>query len=150
MPINLIDYISENRITFLKANTKEGVIEELVRISEEDGKVEDPSVIIDKLLKREEIVSTGIGFGVAIPHVKVAEIAEFFITIGIHKQGVEWGSLDNKPAYLIFMIAGPANQQDKYLRLLAKLTLIIKNQERRKKLMDSATPQEVLNIFKDL
>ncbi len=150
MPINLIDYISENRIVFLESDTKEEVIRELVKVSEEDGKVEDANTIVDKLLKREEIVSTGIGFGVAIPHVKVEEISEFFITIGIHKRGVDWGSLDNKPAYLIFMIAGPANQQDKYLRLLAKLTLIIKNHERREKLINSNSKEEVFEVFKNL
>ncbi len=150
MPINLIDYISENRIIFLESDTKEGVIRELVKVSEEDGKVEDANTIVDKLLKREEIVSTGIGFGVAIPHVKVEEISEFFITIGIHKRGIDWGSLDNKPAYLIFMIAGPANQQDKYLRLLAKLTLIIKNHERREKLINSTSKEEVFEVFKNL
>jgi len=150
MNMNLIDYISAKRIKFLKAATKEAAIDELVAVSAEDGKVENPVKLKDDLLKREAIVSTGIGFGVAIPHVKVSEIGEFFITIGIHREGIEWESLDSKPAQIIFLIAGPDNMQDKYLRLLAKLTLIIKNPERRKKLIACSTEKEVFNIFKGL
>ncbi len=150
MAINLIDYMSPSRVIFPKAKTKEGVIEELIEVAEKDGKVEDASKMKKYLLQREEIVSTGIGFGVAIPHVKVPEVNDFFITIGIHKEGVDWGSLDNKPAYIIFMIIGPDNQQEKYLRILAKLTLVIRNPNRREKLQKSNSPEEVLAIFKDL
>ena len=150
MSMNLIDYISTKRIKFMESTTKEAAIEELVAVSAADGKVENPAKLKDDLLKREAIVSTGIGFGVAIPHAKVPEIAEFFITIGIHKAGIDWESLDSKPAQIIFLIAGPDNMQEKYLRLLAKLTLIIKNPERRQKIIECTTAEEVFNIFKGL
>ena len=150
MNMNLMDYISLKRIKFLKSGTKRSVIDELVSLSSTDGKVTNPAKLTEDLLKRESIVSTGIGFGVAIPHAKVPEINEFFITIGIHKDGVNWESLDNRPAQIIFLIAGPDNMQEKYLRLLAKLTLIIKNPERRKKLTACRTEEEVFNIFKGL
>ncbi len=150
MNMNLMDYISLKRIKFLKSDTKRSVIDELVSVSSVDGKVTNPAKLTEDLLKRESIVSTGIGFGVAIPHAKVPEINEFFITIGVHKNGVNWESLDNKPAQIIFLIAGPDNMQEKYLRLLAKLTLIIKNPERRKKLTACSTEEEIFNIFKGL
>ncbi len=145
--ITLQNYISLNRIFFSDKKTKEEVIDELIEVSSQDGKVKDIKSFKEALLKREEIMSTGIGYGVAIPHVKLAQIDEFFITICIHKNGVDWGSLDNKPAYLIFLIAGPDNQQEKYLRILAKLTLVIKNPERRKKLIECKTKYEVFEIF---
>jgi len=147
MQINLHNYLSLNRIIFSNASTREQVIEELIRVSKEDGKVEDEKGFKKALLKRESIMSTGIGYGVAIPHVKLDQIPEFFITICIHKNGVDWESLDNKPAHLIFLIAGPSNQQEKYLRILAKLTLVIKNPERRKKLIECNTKYDVLRVF---
>ena len=147
MDILLHNYISINRIFFSSKETKEEVIDELVNISIEDNMVKDPKSFKKALLKREAIMSTGIGYGVAIPHVKLSQIDDFFITICIHKKGVDWGSLDNKPAYLIFLIAGPDNQQEKYLRILAKLTLVIKNTDRRKKLIEAETKYEVFEIF---
>ena len=147
MTISLQNYISLNRIFFSTKETKEEVIDELVKVSKEDNLVKDPVSFKNALLKREAIMSTGIGYGVAIPHVKLPQIEDFFITICIHKKGVDWGSLDNKPAYLIFLIAGPDNQQEKYLRILAKLTLVIKNTERRDKLINCETKYEVFEIF---
>ena len=145
--ITLHNYISLNRIFFSTKKTKEEVIDELIEVSIQDGKVKDPKAFKEALLKREEIMSTGIGYGVAIPHVKLPQIDDFFITICIHKKGIDWGALDNKPAHLIFLIAGPDNQQEKYLRILAKLTLVIKNPERRKKLIECETKYEVYEIF---
>ena len=147
MVISLQDYISINRIFFSTKETKEEVIDELIKVSSDDNMVKDPTSFKDALLKREAIMSTGIGYGVAIPHVKLPQIDDFFITICINKKGVDWGSLDNKPAYLIFLIAGPDNQQEKYLRILAKLTLVIKNPERRKKLTECETKYQVFEIF---
>jgi mannitol/fructose-specific phosphotransferase system IIA component (Ntr-type) len=147
MEINLIDYISINRICFVGSSTKEQTIDELIKVSRDDNKVGDPASFKRALLKRDAIMSTGIGYGVAIPHVKMAGIEKFFITIGIHKRGVDWDSLDNKPTYLIFLIAGPENQQERYLRILAKLTPVIKDPEKRKRLIDCNTKFEVFEML---
>ena len=147
MKISLSGFLSLNRIMFSNASSKEAVIDDLIKISKEDGKVDDVKNFKKALLKRESIMSTGIGYGVAIPHVKLPIIEEFFITICVHKKGVDWESLDNKPAHLIFLIAGPENQQEQYLRILAKLTLVIKNQERRNHLISRNTKYDVFKEF---
>ena len=67
----------------------------------------------------------------AIPHIKSRWVKDFFITIGVFRDGVEWQSLDEKPVHLAFLIAGP-EEHENYLRILAKLTLIIRNKEKRK------------------
>ncbi len=149
MTINLLDYLSINRILFTTASTKEDVIDELIKISRDDGKVDDVMRFKRALLKRESIMSTGIGYGVAIPHVKLPGIKKFFITVGIHKRGVNWESLDFKPVYLIFLIAGPEKEQEKYLRILAQLTTVIKNPERRQQLIELVTKYEVYELFTD-
>jgi mannitol/fructose-specific phosphotransferase system IIA component (Ntr-type) len=147
MNINLIDYISINRICFTNSTTKELTIDELINVSKKDNKVKDVARFKSALLKRDAIMSTGIGYGVAIPHVKMAGIENFFITIGVHKKGVDWDSLDSKPTYLIFLIAGPENQQERYLRILARLTMVIKDPEKRKHLINCNTKYEVLNLL---
>jgi PTS system nitrogen regulatory IIA component len=147
MTINLLDYLSISRILFTTASTKEGVIDELIKISRDDNRVEDVVSFKQALLRRESIMSTGIGYGVAIPHVKLPQIDEFFITIGIHKSGVNWDSLDCKPVYLIFLIAGPEKEQERYLRILAQLTTVIKKPERRQQLTELCTKYEVFELF---
>jgi fructose-specific phosphotransferase system IIA component len=150
MKIILQNYFNLNRILFSNSYTKSDVINEMIKVSRDNGKVDDVERFKKALLRRESLMSTGIGYGVAIPHVKLDLVDEFFITVFIHKKGVDWESLDNKPAHLIFLIAGPENQQEKYLRILAKLTQIIKSPEKRQKLLDFKTKYEVYEIFKDV
>ncbi len=147
MDIDLNDHLSLNRIIFSISSTKEQTIDELIETSQADGKVDDVQRFKNALLKRDAIMSTGIGYGVAIPHVKMEGIDDFFITIGIHKRGVDWDSLDNKPTHLIFLIAGPENQQERYLRILAKLTIVIKRPDIRKRLIASHTKYDVLETM---
>ncbi|HEB30207.1 MAG TPA: PTS sugar transporter subunit IIA, partial [Spirochaetes bacterium] len=123
------------------------VINEMARVSNEDRKISDVEGFKKALFKRESLMSTGIGYGVAIPHVKLELIKEFFITFFIHKKGVDWESLDNKPVHIIFLIAGPETGQEKYLRILAKITMVIKDSARRKKLIDCNTKYEIYEIL---
>ena len=147
MEIQLSTYLSINRILFTSSPTKGSVMDELIRVSREDGRVENAELFKKALLKRESIMSTGIGYGVAIPHVKLAMVPEFFITILIHKKGVSWDSLDNKPVNIVLLIAGPENQQEKYLRILARLVYVIKKPDNRTKLLQCNTKYEVYRIF---
>jgi mannitol/fructose-specific phosphotransferase system IIA component (Ntr-type) len=147
MVIQLSDYLSINRVLFTTAPTKVEVIDELIAVSRDEGKVRDVKSFKQALLKRESIMSTGIGYGVAIPHVKLPQIEGFFITIGVHKRGVNWESLDCKPVFLIFLIAGPEGDQERYLRILARLTTIIKKPEQRQRIIEMDTRFEVYECF---
>ena len=149
MEIILNKYLSLNRVLFSNSYTKSEVINEMARVSNEDRKIPDVEIFKKALFKRESLMSTGIGYGVAIPHVKLELIKEFFITFFIHKKGVDWGSLDNKPVHIIFLIAGPETKQEQYLRILAKITMVIKDPARRKKLIDCNTKYEIYEILSD-
>lgn len=150
MSIDFGSLLDINRIAFSNAPTKAQVIDELVNISRENGKITDIKGFKTALFKRESLMSTGIGYGIAIPHVKLPDIEEFFITIGIHKRGVDWVSLDNKPIHLIFLIAGPESQQEKYLRILARITFVIKNPEKRKEIILCHTKYDVYKILMEI
>ena len=146
-PIRLADYISLARILFCSGTDKEEVIDELIKISRDDGKVTDFQSFKKALLKREGIMSTGIGYGIAIPHVKLSQIGEFFVTVGIHKRGVDWDSLDGQVVHLLFLIAGPDHDQERYLRILASLTTLIKDPSRRERLVGLNTRFEVFRLL---
>lgn len=144
--IYLKNYISKENVQFITQSTKSEALLEMVECQKPNPKIHDFDLFKNSVLDREKILSTGIGNEVAVPHVKLAEIDDFFISIGIHKEGLDWEAIDDKPVHLIFLIGGKEDQEF-YLRLLSKLVLIIKNENVRKKLMECSNAEEVVNIF---
>lgn len=148
--VAISNYLDERLVLFLNASSRDKAIEQMVELLEKAGKLKNSKIFHEAILGREKIVSTGIGLGVAIPHAKLQEYDEFFIVIGIQaKNGIEWNALDNSPVRLIFMIGGPENKQTEYLKILSHLTMAIKNEERRKKLLKAYDAKEVIALFAD-
>ncbi len=146
--IDLKDYISKERIAFITARDKQQALAKLIEISNDDTYVIDFEQFQNAVLDREYIVTTGIGQNVAIPHIKSRWVRDFFITIGVFRDGVEWQSIDEKPVHLAFLIAGP-EEHENYLRILAKLTLIIRNKEKRKAIIGAATTEEIYKLLEN-
>lgn len=141
-------YLDKQLIVFLHVDSQKEALLELVDILDKEKKLRDKEEFLNAVLDREKIVSTGVGLGLAIPHAKLDGYQDFFIAVGIQvKKGIEWKALDNAPVRLIFMIGGPGTKQTEYLKILSSLTLAIKNEERRKKLLKAKTAQEVIELF---
>lgn len=140
-------YIDPSLILFMTVDTRDEALHKLVNHIGLQGKLEDQESFFKAIVERERIVSTGIGMGVAIPHAKLPGYDEFFIAIGILQKGVEWQSLDASPVRLVFMIGGPDDKQTEYLQLLSALTVAIKNEELRKKLLTLNSPEDILKLF---
>ncbi len=146
--VAISDYLDPGLVVFLETERRDDVLQELVAVLNKTAKLRNAELFYTAILEREKIVSTGIGLGVAIPHAKLEGYDDFFIAIGIQrKKGVEWNALDGAPVRLVFMIGGPDNKQTEYLQILSHLTMAIKNEERRKKLMKAYNPQEVIELF---
>ncbi|RKY63538.1 MAG: PTS sugar transporter subunit IIA [Candidatus Latescibacterota bacterium] len=143
----LSDLISPDRIVWLSSDTKEEVLRELVDVISRAPQIGDRDELLKAVLEREKIMSTGIGLGIAVPHAKIESVSDFVIAIGISRKGVEFDSLDNKPVHIVVMIAGPANQQDRYIRILAKVVLALKDPKVRETVLKAETPQEVLRAL---
>ena len=144
------NYLDEKLITFLDVDDQKAALEKLVELFDGEGKLIDRKLFHDAILKREGIVSTGIGMGVAVPHAKLPGYKTFFIAVGIHPKGIAWDSLDGVPVRLIFMIGGPDDQQTEYLQLLSRLTLAIKDEDRRKKMLQLKKPSEMMALFQGI
>jgi fructose-specific phosphotransferase system IIA component len=142
----LKDFIDIDRIMFFDPPNKQAALSRLVEMSRSDELILDFKRFREAIFKREAIVTTGIGQGVAIPHIKSASVKRFFITVGVFRQGVDWDSLDGQPVQIAFLIGGPENHQQ-YLQILAKLALIIRNKEKQKAIVEAAGPEEVLAQF---
>ncbi len=146
--VAISNYLDERLVLFLNADSRDDALAQLIQVLEKEGKLKNVKVFHDAILEREKIVSTGIGLGVAIPHAKLQGYEDFFIAIGIQrKKGIEWNALDGAPVRLIFMIGGPDNRQTEYLKILSHLTMAIKNEERRKKLLKTFDTAEVISLF---
>jgi len=149
--MKIVDYIDDRLITFLDVESRDEAIDSLIDTVHKLGILPNKEIFRSAVLHREQIVSTGIGMGIAIPHAKLAELDDFFIVIGIQrKKGIEWNALDKAPVRLIFLIGGPDHRQSEYLQILSRLTMAIKDVERRKEILKAETPQEVLALFETL
>ena len=87
----------------------------------------DGARLLAAIHEREKIMSTGIGLGIAIPHAKIPSVKDFVVGFAKIDQGIDFNSLDGKPVHFVVMIAGPDHQQERYLQLLARITLKLKD-----------------------
>ena len=134
-------------VKFLETDTKDAVLEEMIQMMLFSPNVEDEKAFRKAVFEREALMSTGLGLGIAIPHIKIKSVRDITIGIGIHKQGLDWEALDNEPVHIVVMIAGSDQQHDVYLRTLSKIVLVLKNKSRREKMVEASTPEEIVSQF---
>lgn len=131
----------------LKGQTKQEIIDEMVEILYQGGKLNDKEEYKKAILAREAQSSTGLEEGIAIPHAKTSAVKIPSIAFGLSKNGVDYESLDGEPSKLFFMIAAPANASNTHIEVLSKLTTMLLDDEIREKLLEAKTPEEVISIL---
>ncbi|MGL4819386.1 MAG: PTS fructose transporter subunit IIABC [Bacilli bacterium] len=131
----------------LTSTTKASVIEELVDVLNNAGKLNDRSGYRDAILAREAQSTTGLGEEVAIPHAKTDAVKTPAICFGRSNVGVDYESLDGQPSKLFFMIAASSGAHNAHLETLSKLSVLLMNESFRKQMLEAQTPEEVLAIL---
>jgi len=144
----IVNYMDEDLIFFLTTNTRDEALKVLVDEIAQAKDLPHADAFYRAICDREKLISTGIGMGVAIPHAKMAEYDTFFIAIGILQKGIDWQALDQAPVRIIFLIGGPDDKQTEYLQVLSHLTLLIKNEEIRKKMLTLNSKKAILELFR--
>ena len=145
--IDISAYLSADRVTDLKSSTKEGAIMELVALAAKSPAVADAEKLQEAIFEREGIMSTGIGLGIAIPHAKIPSVTDFVVAIGRAPQGIDFVSLDQKPVRILVLIAGPSQEQQRYLEILAGVTLRLKSEEVRSAVLESESPEDLIGAL---
>ncbi|NWF54132.1 MAG: PTS sugar transporter subunit IIA [Syntrophaceae bacterium] len=146
--MKITDILARDRIVpQLSSQTKEGVLRELVHALAKGSQPINESRMIEILLERESLGSTGIGEGVAIPHGKSKEVREILATFGRSLAGMDFQSLDGKPTHLFFLLIAPENSAGTHLKALAQVSRLMKDPTFRKRLMDARTPEEIYDVF---
>lgn len=144
----ITDYITLDMISLdLKAKNKKEALLELSELLGSSDSIDDPKVIELALIEREKLGSTGIGKGVAIPHAKTNFAKKLTIAFGRRNEGINFESLDSQDVKLFFVFASPLSDSSIYLKILARISRLIRNESFRNKLLNAANPQEVLNII---
>lgn len=127
-----------------------GKNEALAELTDVMLKVEDHldrQEVIRVLQERERLGSTGIGDGVAIPHGKLKDIKKLLISFGRSRSGVDFDSMDGKPAYLFFLLVAPEESVGVHLKTLARISKLLKNPSVRRRLMEAANEQDLYQII---
>ncbi|MEH7110271.1 PTS fructose transporter subunit IIABC, partial [Bacillus sp. JJ1764] len=131
----------------IEGNQKQDAIDQLVDKLFEANKISDKSEFKTAILKREEQSTTGIGDGIAIPHAKTKAVKEAAIAFGKSATGVNYDSLDGKPAHLFFMIAAPDGANNTHLEALARLSGLLMKAEVRYELLKATTAEEIIETI---
>jgi nitrogen PTS system EIIA component len=139
--------LTQDRITWLQSATKEEALHSLVELLSKSTGIDQTDRIYEAIIEREKLLSTGIGMNLAIPHAKLNSVKDFVVALGIHRQGLPFVSLDDKPVQILVMIVGPNSHQEEYLKVLSRVTSFLK--ENREKILAVSTPEEVYALTLD-
>ena len=136
-------------IPHLQSKNKKGVLEELAGVLVARGKLRDLDQVVEVLLDREKLGSTGIGDGIAIPHGKIKDLNGVVASFGRSPEGVDFESLDQKPAHLFFLLVAPENSAGVHLKALARISRLLKDPSFRKRLMEAGNEEELFQIISE-
>lgn len=132
----------------LKSQTKKGIIEELVvpvariaRVNQEE--------LVRVLMERERLGSTGIGGGIGIPHGKLKDLDSLVLGFGLSRKGADFESIDGQPTHIFFILVTPENSTGLHLKLLARISRVLKNDPLKDRLMHAADADEIFSIIEE-
>lgn len=144
------DFVSREAIRAdLTAEDKEGVIREMVHALLAASKIAESEYesIVKSVMKREELGSTGIGRGVAVPHTKHASIDRLVGTVAVSSEGVDFSSLDGEKVHLFFMLISPPDRPSDHLRALENVSRQLRDETFCRFLKQAKTPQDILQLL---
>ncbi len=148
--MQIMDFLAADAIKMsLESKTKKDVIKELVESLVKSGKVKDKKKMVQTLMEREELGSTGIGQGIAIPHGKSDTVSDLSAAFGLSADGISFDSLDGEPVNIFFLLVAPEGAAGAHLKALARISSLLKDKYFRKSLLSAKTPEDVVKIIQE-
>jgi len=142
------DVLTPARIIFLDSDSRTDVIKSLVPVLAATPGMPGVDEMEVAFLQREEMMSTGIGMGIGVPHIRLPGIESLVMAIGIHKTGIDdYPAIDNMPVKIVAMIAAGVSQHGEYIKMLANVVTVLKSTEARNAILDSSSADEVYSII---
>lgn len=145
--MNMNELIDEKLIKLkLGSKTKDDVIDEMIELLEQNNVIRDKAQFKKEIYMRENLSTTGIGFGIAIPHAKSKTVNTSKIAIGISKEGIDYDSIDGEKVFMVFMIAVKEGENNLHLKALASLSGKLMHEDFRKKLLKAEEPSAIYKL----
>ncbi len=146
--VNIQDMLKEDFIIEdLKSRTKKEVLAELSDVLLRDDTGIDRDSVIEVLMEREKLGSTGIGDGIAIPHGKLTGLERLVVSFGRSRVGVDFDSLDGGPVHIFFLLMAPENSAGQHLKALAKISRMLKDVSFREALIKAGSSKEIYDLI---
>lgn len=147
--MNIFSLLDTNTVLpNLKASNKAEILDSMV--STLRGKVSNKEVenIKEAVIEREEIMSTGVGKGLAIPHGKTAGVEQTYASFAILKDPVDYEAIDNKPVNMVFLLVGPQSSNSMHIKMLSRISRLMNNSDFRERLLQCSSAEEIIDQFK--
>jgi mannitol/fructose-specific phosphotransferase system IIA component (Ntr-type) len=132
------------RIVELASTDKAGALRELAEVAARAKGMPAPDVVLQAILEREELLPTGIGLGIAVPHCKDKRMKDFSVALGRTPKPIAYGSTDGMPVRVLAMIVAPDSRQDEYLRLLSRVTKFLRTE--REKMLELKNLKDIHEV----
>ena len=141
-------FLSPDRIVLLDYASKHDVLVMMSEVLAKAPQVKNSAELLDSILKREALMSTAVGRGIAIPHVRLSSVTDLVMAVGISKRDIlDFDAVDGNPVRLVFMIAAANNQHDYYLQTISHFSAKLRNEELKSSLLNSTDPAEVYALL---
>jgi PTS system nitrogen regulatory IIA component len=146
--MKIVDFLtSSDVLADLEASTREDILREMVDHLNGAGQITDSNKLVEILLDREMLGSTGIGHGVAIPHGRLEGLKEILLVFGRSVEGVDWEAHDGEPVNLFFLLVAPEDSAGLHLKALARISRIVKNPECRTALLEGGDSDSLYQVI---
>ena len=142
--MKILELLSSDAINIdLKATDKKGILDEMVAPVAPQAET-SPDELVKVLLERERLGSTGIGGGIGIPHGKFKGLTSLILGFGLSRQGVDFESIDGRPTHIFFLLLTPENSAGVHLKLLARISRILKDEDFKTRLMKAESSDDII------
>jgi DNA-binding protein/PTS system, IIA component len=142
------NFLSPDRVVILDYVSKHDVLVMMSEVLAKAPQVKNSAELLDAILKREALMSTAVGRGIAIPHVRLSSVTDLVMAVGISKRDIlDFDAVDGNPVRLVFMIAAANNQHDYYLQTISHFSAKLRNEELKSSLLNSTDPAEVYALL---
>ncbi|HEQ72196.1 MAG TPA: PTS sugar transporter subunit IIA [Spirochaetia bacterium] len=146
----LIDLITEEIVKIpLEATTKTEVIAELIDVLAKAGKIQDKQKASEAVQKRENLGSTGLEKGIAVPHAKTDQVSTLTLAIGISFKGIDFNAVDGKPSKVFFLMLAAPDQSGPHIEALSEIARMTRSETFCRMLTSTTTAKEVVELFKE-
>jgi PTS system nitrogen regulatory IIA component len=145
--MKILDVLDKEAILIdLKSKDKIGILNELVEPASRITGI-DHKQMVQVLMERERLGSTGIGGGIGIPHGKLKDLDKLVLGFGLSREGVDFESMDGRPTHIFFLLITPEHSTDLHLKLLARVSRLLKKEPLKEMMMKAKSAEEIVSII---